>query len=74
GNVTMSAEAFKQDGLPRNDRPRYTANDPYFASDEPADPSDPDSELVRRVYYDQRVQLFAEGGSIDNSPFRVFIP
>ena len=71
GNVTMSMESFKQDGLLRNDRPRYTANDPYFASEEDHD-GDPDTPDVRRIYYDQRVQLFAEGGSI--SPGGLFIP
>ena len=65
GNVTMSLETFKQDGLFLNTRPRYTANNPYFASEE--------DDGIRRIYYDQRVQLFAEGGSI-SGPIGLFIP
>ncbi len=72
GNVTMSMESFRQDGVLRNDRPRYTANDPYFASEEDHD-NDPDTPPVRRIYYDQRVQLFSEGGSI-SGPIGLFIP
>jgi outer membrane receptor protein involved in Fe transport len=64
GNVTMSMEAFSQDGLALNARPRYTANNPYFASVE--------GDGFRRIYYDQHVQLFSEGGAI--SPGGLFIP
>jgi outer membrane receptor protein involved in Fe transport len=72
GNVTLSMETFRQNGLLRNDRPRYTANDPYYASEEDHD-DDPDTPPVRRIYYDQRVQLFSEGGSI-SGPIGLFIP
>ncbi|MBT8086143.1 MAG: TonB-dependent receptor [Woeseia sp.] len=64
GNVTMSAETFSQEGMLRTQRPRYTANDPYFASEE--------ADGFRRIYYNQRVQLFSSGGAI--SPTGLFIP
>ena len=64
GNVTMSMEAFSQDGLALNARPRYTVNNPYFPGT--------DADGIRRVYYDQHVQLFAEGGSISDGG--LFIP
>ena len=73
GNVTVSLETSKQDGLFLNARPRYTRNDPGFMGEETRDPDDPDSDSVRRIYYDQHVQLFAEGGSI-SGPIGLFIP
>jgi len=65
GNVTLSMETFKQDGLFLNARPAFTQNNPYYASKE--------GDGFRRIYYDQRVQLFAEGGSI-SGPIGLFIP
>ena len=71
GNVTLSMESFTQDGLLRNDRPRYTQNDPYFASEEDHD-GDPDTPDVRQIYYDQRINIFTNGGllgTVGSCPF-----
>ncbi|MCH8249540.1 MAG: TonB-dependent receptor, partial [Proteobacteria bacterium] len=65
GNVTMSAEAFSQDGMRRHDSPRYTANNPAFQDEE--------ADGISRIYYDLRVQLFSEGGSITPTG-TIFIP
>ena len=71
GNVTMSMESFRQDGLFRNARPRYTQNDPFWGSDEDRDPSDPNTTQVRRIYRDQRINLFTDGGLIDPNAFTI---
>ena len=61
GNVTLSMESFRQDGLIRNERPRYTANDPYFGSEEDHDDDDTTDD-VRQIYRNQRLNIFSEGG------------
>ena len=71
GNVTLSMESFRQDGLLRNSRPRYTANDPFWGSDEDRDPNDPNTIQVRRIYRDQRINLFTNGGLIDPNAFTI---
>ncbi|MDH3441414.1 MAG: TonB-dependent receptor, partial [Gammaproteobacteria bacterium] len=63
GNVTMSMESFRQDGLFRKARPRYTENDPFWGSEE--------GDGFRRIYRDQRINLFTDGGLIDGGAFTI---
>jgi len=63
GNVTMSMESFRQDGLFRKARPRYTENDPFWGSEE--------GDGLRRIYRDQRINLFTDGGLIDPGAFTI---
>lgn len=63
GNVTMSMESSRQDGLFRNARPRYTANDPFWGSEE--------GDGFRRIYRGQTINLFTDGGLIDPGAFTI---
>lgn len=63
GNVTMSAEHAEQEGLARNDRPRYTRNDPFFGEE---------SDGISRIFENQRINIFTNGGLI--SPGTRVIP
>ena len=63
GNVTISMESFSQDGLLLNTRPRYTKNDPFYGSEE--------DDGFRRIYRDQRINLFTDGGLIDPAAFTI---
>jgi len=69
GNVTLSMESYHQDGLLRNARPRYVKNNPLWGSDE--DRSATDDTQVRRIYRDQRINLFTNGGLIDPNAFTI---
>lgn len=61
GNVTMSMESFRQDGLALNSRPRYTVNDPFYGADE--------ADGIRRIYRDQRINIISDNGLIDTGAF-----
>lgn len=63
GNVTMSAETFHQDGLRLFERPELTRgdNDVFFASE--------DDNGERRIFRDQRINIFTNGGLIDPGAF-----
>jgi len=63
GNVTLSMESSRQEGLFLNTRPRYTANDPFFGSQE--------GDGFRRIYRNQRINLFTDGGLIDPNAFTI---
>ena len=63
GNVTMSMESFRQEGLMRNARPRYTKNDPFYGSEE--------GDGFRRIYRGQTINLFTDGGLIDPGAFTI---
>ena len=63
GNVTLSMESFRQDGLLLKARPRFTENDPFWGSEE--------SDGFRRIYRDQRINLFTDGGLIDPAAFTI---
>jgi len=63
GNVTLSMESSRQEGLFRNTRPRFTANDPFFGSEE--------GDGFRHIYRDQRINLFTDGGLIDPNAFTI---
>ena len=67
GNVTLSMESYKQDGLLLNARPRYTKNDPLWGADE--DRSATDDTQVRRIYFDQRINILSNNGLIDTGAF-----
>ncbi len=61
GNVTMSMESSRQEGLLLNSRPRFTANDPFFGDEEGAND-------FRLIYRDRRINLFNNSGQISQGP------
>jgi len=61
GNVTLSMESSRQDGLFLNARPRYTQNDPLWGSEE--------GDGFRRIYRDQRINILSNNGLIDTGAF-----
>ena len=63
GNVTLSMESSGQEGLFLNTRPRFTANDPFYGSQE--------GDGFRRIFRDQRINLFTDGGLIDPNAFTI---
>lgn len=63
GNVTLSMETSRQEGLFRNERPFFTENNPLWGSQE--------GDGIRRIYRDQRINLFTDGGLIDPSAFTI---
>lgn len=74
GNIAISIEYNREQGLDRLDRPFFTTNDPFIG--EVSDVADIDGDGivddVFQVFFDQRVQLLTFGGLI--SPGAVVLP
>ncbi len=66
GNLTFSAETYEQDSMRRKARPFFTEGEPFFASDNvPAEFDGTPDDGTIRIYFDQRINIFTFGGTVD---------